>query len=386
MELTILVGSDPAVSTVTQPMRFPGFIRSNVVDGVETRRAEQPLLYCNPNNTYTLEQTKTIIKSLYDSRGLTYPESISDECFRYLKGKWEELTKDDTQLETVLTDATIYTYFRKPRKPKAAKIVDETVNESYNEPETTPEPLDIKDPIVLKILSKAIARNWMFNRQQDIKNQKADDLLMLDMTARTRKNKTLANLGMVAVIQHFCIKQIENITDSLPNIVTISLEDEPIKRFLDRFIKNQGYYSKVLGIKIKPGWSRAKKLKTLLKLVGIKLATPKDLIGTQRVRIELPHDLMGILIAHYNSLQHRLDKLEHDGKSPRNNLGDKYDTTPLKALLDKVSKLEKGDKELLIKELILFFYGCSTKGEAGTHATTETSNRDTGKSPPVGVG
>jgi len=43
-------------------------------------------------------------------------------------------------------------------------------------------------------------------------------------------------------------------------------------------------------------------------------------------------------------------------------------------------------REPLIKELILFFNSCSTKGRAGTYATGETSNRDTEKSPPVAVG
>ena len=161
--LTILMGSDPAVCTVTQPMRFPGFIRSNVVDGVETRRAQQPLLYCNPNNTYTLKQTKTIIKSSYESRGLTYPESISDECFRYLKGKWDNLTKDDTQLETVLTDATIYTYLPKSHKSQSPK--SRINRRSVNSPASSN--IDIGDPRVSKILSKAIAHIQSCRREDN---------------------------------------------------------------------------------------------------------------------------------------------------------------------------------------------------------------------------
>jgi transcriptional regulator with XRE-family HTH domain len=168
-KLTILVGSDPAVCTVTQPMRFPGFIRSNVVDGVETRRTEQPLLYCNPNNTYPLETLTPLIKSLYKARGLTYPESISDECFRYLKRRWDDLTKDDTQLEAVLTDATIYTLPKsykslspKPPKPPKTKTEWRYINSSTNI-----DNIGIDDPLVKKILIGAIAHIQSCRREDN---------------------------------------------------------------------------------------------------------------------------------------------------------------------------------------------------------------------------
>jgi hypothetical protein len=221
-------------------------------------------------------------------------------------------------------------------------------------------------------LSLAIAKSFIKKRVEDMLNGTKDNLLFSEINKKTRKVAALNRLGVPSVVEQIILIAVEGATIDheskkacLPEKVELSLDNEAVENLLDKFIKDLTPNCKALGLKINRYLNRAEKLKRILRLVGFKARDGKN----NDVVINLPSNLLDILVAHRKALTTRYDQLVADGKIPSQSGRQESNESPTESLLVKVSSLQQNDIELLKIEVKKLFGLRKLVGEAKNNVT-----------------